>query len=131
MCGVSVSTSSRTCPPALPKTLCGILGYTAFNPTELGSGPLKHIVLSPEGAPVTVEEDPIGRVQAYTLGYERDLPFMASWLSAGLGLQATVYNVPPQLRTIYGNRPATVALFLKFRPIGNMTQRMKLMHQRP
>src|SRR5438445_8165482 len=40
-----------------------------------------------------VEEDPIGRVQAYTFGYERDLPIGLSFLNVGLGIQATVYGL--------------------------------------
>jgi hypothetical protein len=87
-----------------------------------------HIVQGPQG-PVRITEDPIGRVQAYTLGYERELPG-PSWLSVGLGMQATTYGLTPQLKTVYGNRPATVAVFLRIRPNGNMGEHMKAMHQR-
>jgi hypothetical protein len=106
-------------PPAPACTLCGILGF---------GGVADHRILGPNGQIIIVPEDPIGRVQAYTLGYERELP-SPSWISVGLGTQATAYNLPPQLRTVYGERPATFAFFLRFRPVGNMGAHMKLMHQ--
>ena len=76
-----------------------------------------------------IEEEPIGRLQAYTLGYERELPVGLSWLNLGLGVQATTYTLPPQLKTVYGDRPSTVTVFLRFRPTGNLSEHMKLMHQ--
>jgi hypothetical protein len=99
-------------------TLCGILGFAAA---------ADHRVLGPEGKPVIISDDPIGRVQAFTFGYERELP-APSWISVGLGVQATTYNLTSQLKTVYGNRPATIAFFLRFRPVGNMGEHMKLMH---
>jgi hypothetical protein len=80
-------------------------------------------------AALLVDEDPIGRVQAYTLGYERDLPFGISYLNIGLGAQVSTYGLPPQLKGVYGNRPAGVTVFLHIRPAGNMGAHMKLMHQ--
>ena len=76
-----------------------------------------------------VEEDPIGRVQAYTFGYERDLPIGPSFLNIGLGVQATAYGVPAQLKPHYGDRPVGFTVFLHFRPKGNMKEHMQLMHQ--
>jgi hypothetical protein len=76
------------------------------------------------------EEDPIGRVQAYTFGYERDLPFRTSFMKVGLGLQATTYGLTPQLKSIYGNRPVGFSVFLHLRPAGNMGEHMQLMHRR-
>ena len=103
--------------------LCGVVGFGA------SLEEFKHIVLGPGGVPVTIEEDPIGRVQAYSLGYERDLPLGLTWLDVGLGVQATTYGLTPQLKAVYGNRPATVAMFLRFRPAGNMRDHMKQMHR--
>lgn len=45
-------------------------------------------------AALNTEEDPIGRVQAYTFGYERDLPIGPSSLNVGLGAQVTTYGLP-------------------------------------
>ena len=84
--------------------------------------------MGPDGIPVTIEETPIGRVQAYTFGYERELPIGLRWLNLGLGVQATTYGLPAQLKTIYGNHPATMTVFLRLRPSGNMQEHMKQMH---
>jgi hypothetical protein len=111
--------------------LCGIVGFGISLEDDSGFPPLNHVVLGPNGNPVTVEEEPIGRVQAYTAGYERELP--AAWslpkISTGFGFQVTAYSLPSQLTAVYGNHPATVAVFLRFRPTGNMAAHMKLMHR--
>jgi hypothetical protein len=77
----------------------------------------------------TVEEDPIGRVQAYTFGYARDLPLRIPSVSVGLGAQVTTYGVAAQLRAVYGDRPAALNVFVRIRPTGNIAQHMQLMHQ--
>jgi hypothetical protein len=110
--------------------LCGVVGFPivlADDPAPTAS--FAHVLPGPGGAPVIVEEIPIGRVQAYTIGYERELPIRPRSLNIGLGMQATVYGLTPQLQTVYGNRPATLAIFLRLRPAGNMQEHMKLMHQ--
>jgi hypothetical protein len=76
-----------------------------------------------------IEEDPIGRVQAYTLGYERDLPIAPSFLNVGLGLQATGYGLTPQLKSVYGDHPAGFTVFLHFRPASNIGAHMQIMHR--
>ena len=106
--------------------LCGVVGFGASVLEEF-----KHVVLGPGGTPVTIEEDPIGRVQAFTLGFEREVPIGPSWLNTGLGLQATAYRLPVQLQSLYGRHPSTVSVFLRIRPAGNMSEHIKLMHQRP
>ena len=80
-------------------------------------------------AALNIAEEPIGRVQAYTFGYERDLPIRISALNVGLGVQATAYGVPLPLKAVYGNRPAGVSVFLRLRPTGNMMEHMRQMHQ--
>ena len=80
-------------------------------------------------AALGVEEDPIGRVQAYTFGYERDLMVKPS-LRIGLGMQVMTYGLPSQLKSVYANRPSGVMFFLHIRPGGNIGQHMQMMHQR-
>jgi len=80
-------------------------------------------------AALQIEEDPIGRVQAYTFGYERDFPAKLSFLNIGVGVQATTYGLPPQLEAVYGNRPAGFTGFLHLRPTGNIAEHMQIMHQ--
>ena len=121
--------------PVPPCLLCGIVGFGASLLDDAGPdgaggiGQFKHVVLGPEGQPVFVEEEPAGRIQAYTFGYERDLPLRLSWLNAGLGVQFTAYGLPPQFQATYGNRPSTTTVFLRFRPAGNMSDHMKQMHR--
>jgi hypothetical protein len=110
--------------------LCGVVGFSSSklqNDTEVAQ--FNHVVMGPDGRPVTVEELPIGRIQAYTVGYERELPVGPSWLNVGLGAQFTTYGLTAQLKGIYGNRPATAVVFLRLRPRGNMTEHMRQMHQ--
>jgi hypothetical protein len=61
------------------------------------------------------EEQPIGRVQAYTLGYDHDIDLIPH-LATALGAQVTSYGVPERLTSIYGEHPAGVAVFLRLRP---------------
>ena len=75
------------------------------------------------------EENPIGRVQAWTFGYERELPVGTAPVRLGLGVQATFHSLPSSLQSVYGNHPAGVMLFLRIRPKGNMMLHMQAMHQ--
>lgn len=79
-------------------------------------------------AALKIEETPIGRVHAYSFGYERDLPIRSSFLNLGLGVQATAYGLTSQLKGIYGDRPASLIVFLRLRPTGNMAGHMRMMH---
>jgi len=73
------------------------------------------LIVGENPLPAGFEEQPIGRVQAYTLGYDRDVNLVPH-LASAIGVQATTYGVPDILRPIYGTRPAGVALFLRLRP---------------
>lgn len=55
------------------------------------------------------------RVQAYTLGYDRDIGRIPH-LSTAIGRQVILYGVPDALRNDYGSHPVTVVLFLQVRP---------------
>jgi hypothetical protein len=121
-------------PPAEPSSpaclLCGLVGRGLSSSDDPGKrGEFDHVVLGADGKPRTIEEIPIGRVQGYTLGYERELPIGPKWLNLGLGVQGTLYAVPPNLEPAYGNRPRTFAVFVRLRPTGNMQEHMKLMHR--
>jgi hypothetical protein len=80
-------------------------------------------------AALAIEEEPAGRIQAYTFGYERELPVRLQAVSVGLGAQATVYGLPSQFKAVYGDRPASFTFFLRIRPKGNMAEHMQQMHQ--
>ena len=65
--------------------------------------------------PPGFEEKPIGHVQAYTFGYDRDYYLIPNLVSA-LGAQFTTYGVPGILDPIYGAHPIGVAMFVRLRP---------------
>ena len=60
-------------------------------------------------------ELPIGHVQAYTFGYDRDFNLIPD-LESALGAQVTTYGVPSALTPIYGSHPIGAALFIRLRP---------------
>lgn len=62
-----------------------------------------------------LHEVPVGRVQAYTFGYDRDfraIPHVAT----AIGAQVTAYGVADALQPVYGAHPVGAVLFLRFRP---------------
>lgn len=63
-------------------------------------------------------ESIIGRVQAYTAGYERDLTLVPH-LATGLGTQFTLYSTPASLQSAYGSHPVGGLIFVRLRPVGN------------
>jgi len=74
-----------------------------------------ELLLDGNPEPPGFEEHFLARVQAYTLGYDRDLQLIPH-LSVAPGAQVTCYGVPGSLRPIYGARPVGVAVFLRLRP---------------
>jgi hypothetical protein len=60
------------------------------------------------------EESPIGHVQAYTIGYDRDF-HIAPHLLAAPGAQFTSYTAPQSLIPTYGHHPFGVVAFVRFR----------------
>lgn len=75
------------------------------NELTLGENPL----------PPGFQEQPVGPVQAYTVGYDRDIALVPH-LAAAIGGQFTTYGVPERLKPLYGAHPAGVALFVRLRP---------------
>jgi hypothetical protein len=61
------------------------------------------------------QEKIIARVQAYTIGFERDLHLIPH-LATGIGGQLSVYSTPDALKAQYGNHPAGGVIFIRFRP---------------
>src|ERR1700688_655717 len=74
-----------------------------------------ELLLGENPLPPNFQEQPIGRVQGYTIGYDRDFDIVPHFSSA-LGLQVTVYGVPEGLKAVYGSHPAGVAVFVRIRP---------------
>lgn len=57
---------------------------------------------------------PILRIAAFTLGYTRGLGTVAG-VEVGLGGNVTLYRIPSALTALYGNRPAGLLTYVRFR----------------
>jgi hypothetical protein len=71
---------------------------------------------------------PIGRVQAYSFGYERDILRTPLWANIGLGFQFTTYGMTEEMKSAYGSSPKSFVMFVHLRPVGNMAAHMRAMH---
>lgn len=74
-----------------------------------------ELLLGENPLPPNFEERPIGRVQAYTFGYDRDIDVVPH-LASAIGAQFSTYGVPGTLQSIYGAHPLSVAIFFRLRP---------------
>ncbi|WP_199726351.1 hypothetical protein [Acidipila sp. EB88] len=87
------------------------------------AGRSNELLNGPHPLPPGFTEQPIGHVQAYTFGYDRDLDgfldrahLALPHLRTALGAQFTTYGVPGVLRPIYGTDPIGIAVSVRFRP---------------
>ncbi len=64
--------------------------------------------------PAGFAEAPLAHVQAYTFGYDRDIPLIPRVRSA-VGGQVMAYGVPSVLRAAYGSAPVGFVGFVRFR----------------
>jgi hypothetical protein len=78
-----------------------------------------ELLLGKDPEPPGFTENIVGRVQAYSLGYDREFPLIPH-LSTALGAQVSWYGVPDSLKPIYGDHPAGVVIFVRLRPTGSM-----------
>ena len=76
-----------------------------------------ELLLAGSKEPPGFEENVIGRVQATTLGYDRDIKIVPH-LATAFGSQFTLYAVPPSLKSVYGSHPVGVLLFMRIRLFG-------------
>jgi hypothetical protein len=77
-----------------------------------------ELLLDDQPLPPGFDEEPAGRVQAYTFGYNRDFNLVPH-LSSALGAQITAYTPGARLKPVYGSNPAGVAIYLRLRPLGH------------
>jgi hypothetical protein len=61
------------------------------------------------------KEEPLTHVQAYTMGYDREIRFLPS-VSSAVGAQVSMYGVGTPLKPIYGSDPVGVSVFVRLRP---------------
>jgi len=73
-----------------------------------------ELLLDDRPLPAGFTERYFARVQAFTLGYDREIGNLPH-LSAALGGQFTVYGVPGPLQGLYGTHPVGALLFLRLR----------------
>jgi hypothetical protein len=73
-----------------------------------------ELLLGENPFPANFQERYFARVQAYTLGYDRDIGNLPQ-LATALGVQFTWYGVPEVLKSAYGNHPVGVNVFLRVR----------------
>jgi hypothetical protein len=62
-----------------------------------------------------IDEQRLARVQAFTGGYERELPIRLPYLNTGVGGQVTFYRTPSLFDPIYGAHPVEAQVFLRVR----------------
>ena len=62
-----------------------------------------------------MSEQPVGRVQAYTFGFDREFNFVPH-LATAIGAQFTTYGVAQTLQPFYGAHPIGGVVFLRLRP---------------
>ena len=74
-----------------------------------------ELLLGEQTLPPDFDEEPAGRVQAYTFGYDRDLGRFLH-LATALGAQVTAYKPGSILKTVYGSDPMGIVVFLRLRP---------------
>lgn len=75
-----------------------------------------ELLLNGGPEPPGFDESFLARVQAFTIGYDREVGKIP-YLSTALGGQVTFYSKPDALTPEYGAHPAGVVLFLRVRPV--------------
>ncbi|HEX5413814.1 MAG TPA: hypothetical protein VFZ27_18370 [Terriglobia bacterium] len=76
-----------------------------------------ELLLQHRSEPADFRESIVGRVQAYTIGYDHDIDLIPH-VATAIGGQFTVYSTPDKLKAQYGNHPVDGLLFLRVRPFG-------------
>ncbi len=102
-------------------------GYLAESTVRMGRNYLwgrienvdrsNELVLGEAPPPPGFEEQFAARVQAYTLGYDREVGHIPHF-SVAPGAQVTFYAKPDFLAPLYGAHPVGLLLFLRVRPVG-------------
>lgn len=79
------------------------------------AGRSNELLIGEHPLPPGFMEKPLTHVQAYTFGYDRDVPIMPH-LSSAIGAQFTLYGVGQPLQPIYGSDPVGFNFFIRLRP---------------
>jgi hypothetical protein len=73
-----------------------------------------ELLLGKSSEPPGFTENIVGRVQAFTFGYDREFR-LVSHLDTAFGGQVTWYGVPDSLKARYGSHPAGAIMFIRMR----------------
>jgi hypothetical protein len=79
-----------------------------------------ELLLNRHPEPPGFDETFLARIQAYTLGYDREFRLLP-YLRTAAGGQVTFYSKPDSLTPIYGSHPTGVILFLRIRTAAHDT----------
>lgn len=79
------------------------------------AGRTDELLNGEQGLPAGFVEMPLTHVQAYTFGYDRDVPLVPH-LASAIGAQVTGYGVGKPLQPVYGTDPVGVVVFVRLRP---------------
>jgi len=74
------------------------------------------LLLGENPLPAGFEEHFLGRVQAYTVGYDREFDAVPH-VSSAVGGQVTLYGKPAFLDSVYGSQPVGFLVFVRLRPV--------------
>lgn len=82
------------------------------------AGRTDELLVGEHALPAGFHEEPLTHVQAYTFGYDREMP---TWkhVSAAIGAQVTAYGVGEPLKAAYGAHPVGVNMFVRLRLKGD------------
>ena len=73
-----------------------------------------ELLLGESFLPPSFSERYFTRVQAYTVGYDRELGTLPH-IATAIGAQVTWYGIPENLKPVYGTHPVGAIAFLRFR----------------
>jgi hypothetical protein len=79
------------------------------------AGRSNELLVGENPLPAGFREEPLTHVQAYTVGYDREIRLLPG-VSSALGAQISTYRVGTPLRPIYGSDPLGVSIFIRLRP---------------
>ncbi len=75
-----------------------------------------ELALGEQVEPPGFQEHFLARVQAYTMGYDREIGRVPH-VSVAVGGQLTLFGKPSFLDSVYGNHPVSGVFFVRFRPV--------------
>jgi hypothetical protein len=79
------------------------------------AGRTNELLVGENPLPPGFKEEPLTHVQAYTVGYDREIRLLPG-VSSAVGAQVSIYGVGSPLKPIYGSDPIGVSVFMRLRP---------------